>query len=97
MTQKLQIEDITIDVEYKKIKNIHLRVCPPDGQVRISAPARIDRGYLRDFAASRLEWIRKQQERIKSIRPALQAQYLSGETHYFRGKPYVLELVEQAS
>ncbi len=95
MTQKLQIEDITINIEYKKIKNIHLRVCPPDGQVRISAPVRIDRAYLRDFAVSRLEWIRKQQERVKSIRP--QPQYLSGETHYFRGKPYVLELVEQNS
>ena len=97
MAQKLQIEDITIDIEYKKIKNIHLRVCPPDGRVRISAPVRVDRGYLRDFAVSRLDWIRKQQERIKSIRPASQAEYLSGETHYFRGKPYILELVEQTS
>jgi len=95
--QKLQIEEITIDVEYKKIKNIHLRVYPPDGQVRISAPVRVDRGYLRDFALSRVGWIRKQQERIKGIKPAPQAEYLSGELHYLRGKPYVLELVEQAS
>ncbi|HEX2944339.1 MAG TPA: SprT family zinc-dependent metalloprotease [Clostridia bacterium] len=97
MMQKLQIEDITIDIEYKKIKNIHLRVCPPDGQVRISAPVRVDRGYLRDFAISKLGWIRKQQERIKGAKPVKPAEYLSGEIHYYLGRPYVLQLCEQDS
>lgn len=97
MLQQLQIEDISIVVEYKRIKNIHLRVCPPDGQVCISAPVRVDRAYLRDFAVSKLGWIRKQQERIKGMRPILPEEFLSGEIHYFFGKPYVLELIEQAS
>lgn len=96
VAEQLQIEDITIDIEYKKIRNIHLRVCPPDGQVRISAPTKVDRGYLRDFAESKLRWIRRKQEQIRGIGTVAPAQFLSGETHYFFGKPYMLELVEQA-
>lgn len=93
----LQVEEITIDVEWKKIKNIHLRVFPPDGRVRISAPMRSDTGVLIKFAQSKLDWIRKQQARIRMREPSEIIEFVSGEIHYFGGKRYMLELEERAA
>ena len=94
-TSTLELEEITIDVIRKKIRNIHLRVYPPDGLVRISAPLQISDRTLHDFALSRLDWIRKQREKIAGRKQAAPLEYVSGETLYFEGDPYTL-LVEYA-
>ncbi len=59
--EKIKLGNITVDVVQKDIKNIHLRVYPPTGKVRISAPFRMELDTLRIFAISKLSWIRKQQ------------------------------------
>ncbi|GAI73107.1 unnamed protein product, partial [marine sediment metagenome] len=38
MKNQIELGDITADVVLKDIKNIHLSVYPPSGNVRISAP-----------------------------------------------------------
>lgn len=93
----LRIGEISIDVEWKKIKNIRLRVCPPDGSVRISAPVRTDTGVLHRFVESKLDWIRKQQARIRMYKPPEPLKYVSGEIHYFGGKRFMLELEERTA
>ena len=40
MNTIIKLEDIEAEVVRKNIRNIHLRVLPPDGKVRISAPFR---------------------------------------------------------
>jgi len=54
-----------VDVVFKDIKNIHLGVYPPDGKVRIAAPARVSLDTLRVFAVSKLAWIRQQQRKLR--------------------------------
>jgi len=51
--EQLKIDDITVDVVRKSIKNIHLSVYFPEGRVRISAPNRIDLAIIRAFAISK--------------------------------------------
>ena len=48
----------------KRIKNINLRVKPPDGRIEVSAPLRVDASFVRAFVREKRDWIRKQQERI---------------------------------
>lgn len=91
---QLLLDDIKADVIKKNIKNLHLRVFPPTGRVRISAPARMKLETIRAFALSKLEWIRKQQARIKSLENELPQAYLDGEYHYFGGTQYLLKIVE---
>ena len=38
MTDVIELGDITISVAFKAIKNVHLTVHPPDGQVSLVAP-----------------------------------------------------------
>jgi predicted metal-dependent hydrolase len=58
---ELKLGDIAADVVFKDIKNLHLRVGPPAGKVRISVPLRMSPDAIRAFALSKLDWIRHQQ------------------------------------
>jgi predicted metal-dependent hydrolase len=93
--QQLQIANITIDVVRKDIKNVHLRVYPPPGSVRISAPRRMDLDTIRVFAVSKLNWIKKQQTKLRNQEREAPRDYLNKESHYFKGKRYLLKVVEQ--
>lgn len=86
------IGGVDFAVEKKKIKNMYVRVYPPDGRVVITAPRAVSDEEIRAFAASRLPWIEKQREKL-ARHPAPEAQaYDTGETHFFWGEPYRLEL-----
>jgi predicted metal-dependent hydrolase len=93
--QQLELGNITIDVELKDIKNIHLSVYPPDGVVKIAAPERMDMDTIRVFAINKLKWIRKQQAKFKSQARETPREYLSKESHYFKGKRFLLLVIEQ--
>jgi len=91
---KLELGDIAADVVFKDIKNLHLRVDSPAGEVRISAPLRMTPDAIRAFALSKIDWIRRQQ--LKLWRPEREPprEYRDSESHYVWGKPYLLKLIE---
>jgi len=91
--EKLIISDIEIELTKKNIKNLHLSVHPPDGRVRISAPQHMDIDSIRLFAISKLSWIRRQQKKYINQEREPEKEYVSGESHYFLGQRYLLNLV----
>lgn len=95
MLTQINLGEITADVILKDIKNIHLSVHPPAGRVRISAPARLSLEAIRAFALSRLEWIRRQQERVQAQERETRREYLDRESHFVWGKRYLLRVIEQ--
>lgn len=92
--QKIILEDITVDVVKKGIRNMHLSVHPPDGRVRISAPLRMDMETIRTFAISKLHWIRKHQSKIKSQEREAPREFINRESHYYMGRQYLLRVME---
>jgi len=92
--QTIDLGNITVDVELKDIKNIHLSVYPPAGKVRIASPLRFDMETIRMYAISKLSWIRKQQEKIQGQQRETQREYTSRESHYYLGKRYLLKVVK---
>jgi len=91
----IKIGDIAINVIYKDIKNVHLGVYPPAGRVRISAPLRMKPDVIRVFAISKLAWIKKQQSKFRSQPRETARDYVTRESHYFRGKRYLMKLIER--
>jgi predicted metal-dependent hydrolase len=65
MATQIELGDITVDVVKKRIKNVYLRVYPPDGNVRVSAPWRMSLSAIRAFVISKQSWIEQQQHRIQ--------------------------------
>lgn len=92
--QQIQLGDITVEVVRKRIKHIHLRVYPPDGRVRISAPLRMDSEAIRGFAMSKVGWIQKQQRKMQEQESASPRAYVDGESIYAWGKRCTLQVIE---
>ena len=93
--QQIELGDIYIDVIYKDIKNVHLSVHPPTGQVRISAPLRMDVENIRIFAISKIGWIKKQQTKFLNQKRETSREYITRESHYYLGKRYLLKVIEK--
>lgn len=91
---QLELGNISIDVEQKDIKNIHLSVYPPNGKVRIAAPSKMDMDTIRVFAISKLQWIKKQQESLLAQERETPREFINRESHYFMGKRYLLKVKE---
>lgn len=90
----ITVAEIPIEIVRKNIKNIHLGVYPPEGNVRISVPAHITDDNVRLAVVNRLAWIKKRQEAFRKQPRQTEREYVSGESHYFQGKRYLLEVVE---
>ncbi|WP_067522126.1 M48 family metallopeptidase [Endozoicomonas ascidiicola] len=88
------IRDIPVEVVRKDIQNLHLAVYPPDGRVRIAVPDHVTDDNIRLAVISRLAWIRKQQAAFDSQPRQSPREMVSGESHYFKGRRYRLEVVE---
>lgn len=91
-TEQLDVGGIAIEVQRKAIKNINLKVYPPDGRVSIAAPERIDLDTVRLFAVSKLHWIEQKRAKFHAQERQPPREYISGETHYYRGQPYRLQV-----
>lgn len=63
--KQLIINGIQVNLEKKKIKNMYLRILPPDGRINVSAPYRMNEDYIRSFILSKWEWIEVQQNKIQ--------------------------------
>ncbi|NLJ55809.1 MAG: M48 family metallopeptidase [Firmicutes bacterium] len=90
---KLTVGDLEIELIRKNIKNIHLAVLPPDGRVRVSVPQKQDDEVLRWFIVSKLSWIKKQQAKFKKQKRQPAREYVSGESHYYLGERYRLNVI----
>ena len=89
----LQLGSIEALIIYKPIKNLHLAVLPPDGRVRVSAPIGMNENAIRTMLAVKLPWIKQQQKKFRAQERQTKREYLSGETVYFLGRKYKLELI----
>ncbi|MBQ2635172.1 MAG: M48 family metallopeptidase [Methanobrevibacter sp.] len=91
--EKITIEDITITLERKNIKNMYLRVLPPNGEVKLSAPLFLPDSNIYDFVKSRKDWILKKQKLISDNKIKSPLKYTNGEKHFLWGKEYKLQLI----
>jgi predicted metal-dependent hydrolase len=94
MTPQIKLGDIAVDVVQKDIKNVHLSVYPPTGRVRISAPKRMSLDTVRVFVVSKLDWIKKQQAKLRAQERESPRECLDRESHYVWGKRYLLTVTE---
>ncbi|MDN5870795.1 MAG: M48 family metallopeptidase [Nitrococcus sp.] len=92
----LQVNGIPVEVRRKAIKNLHIGVYPPDGRVRVAAPARMDDETIRLAIVSRLAWIRRHQRRFLAQVRESARELVTGESHYYRGQRYRLDVVDAA-
>lgn len=90
----IEINGIPVEIIKKNIKNMTLRIYPPNGLVKVSAPAHFSEQLIRQHLHNKSEWIQTQRERMRS-RPAQKEELLiTGATIPFKGASYLL-IVEE--
>ena len=93
----IEIDGIPIEILRKPIKNMHLRIYPPDGRVRVSAPLRLSLQHIRNQLEAKREWLHTQRARVQAL-PVISAPTMqAGENHYYLGQSYTLSLLENTS
>ena len=89
----MMISNVSIEVQKKKIKNAHLYVKPPDGQVVVSVPLTMADKAIELFVRTNIGWVKRQIRAFRQQLRSAEKQYVSGETLYFWGKQYFLTFV----
>ena len=90
----IHVSGIPVEVVRKDIKNLHVGVYPPSGRVRVAAPLRLDDEAVRLAVVSRLGWIRRKQAVFEQQDRQTEREMVTGESHYFRGRRYRLQVAE---
>ena len=87
------IENIAVTVNRKNIKNMYIRIQPPDGNVKVSAPLFVSDEEIIAFVKSKREWILKKQKYILENDIKAPLKYVNGEKHYLWGREHTLQLI----
>lgn len=93
MQTKLQIAGLEVNIIKKEIKHLHLNILPPKGKIRVSVPNNVDNETIRLFVISKLPQIKKQIKIFQEQQRETKREYISGESHYFQGNRYMLNVI----
>lgn len=91
----IDVSGIRVEIHRKGIKNLHVGVYPPHGKVRVAAPLHLNDEAVRLAIVSRLSWIRRQREGFARQQRQSAREMVTGESHYFEGRRYRLDVVER--
>lgn len=94
MTTHVQIDGLQIELIRKNIRTLRLTVYAPDGKVRVAAPLRMAASTIEEFVVARRVWILKHQAKFAARERPVTLAYVSGETHFFQGQAYQLQVHE---
>lgn len=84
-----------IIIEYKKIKNIYIRV-KSDLNIYVTAPKRVSKKYIYELVANRKDWIEERKENIKKKNSydIGKKELINGDKIYYLGKCYELNILK---
>lgn len=89
----IYINELQIELEKKRIKNMYLKILPPDGRIHVTAPLRMSEGEIKQFILTKLDWIQKQQEKMSNRQTHQIQNYEDGEEIYVWGERYRLSVM----
>ena len=72
---------------------MYLRVIPPEGNVKISAPYYVSDDKIIEFVNSKMDWILAKQSQIANTKYSPNLKYVNGEKHLLWGEEYTLQLI----
>lgn len=88
-------ETIKYDLEYKDRKTLGITVTP-EMRVLVKAPEFTSVEKVREKVKIRAPWILNQQSYFLSFHPRItKRKYISGETHFYLGRQYLLKVQEE--
>ena len=88
------IDGLSVTIVRKSIKNMHLRVLSPDGEIQFTAPNRLPLSQIDRFVREKRGWIEARQQQLAERPAATNPAFADGQTVYLWGGSYTLRLEE---
>lgn len=96
--ETISVGSLSVELIRKsEIKNLYIRVYPPDGNVIVTAPESLAKESIELYILKRFSDIIKVVNRMKQQERQSQREYVSGESHYLWGKLYRLQVVYEGA
>ena len=97
--KNILVDEIDIIIMKKNIKNMYIRITPPEGVVRISVPKHMNEKDITSFVVSRIDWIKEKREKLRDTNKKEPLEYEDNESIYLFGQKYRLKVscVERGS
>ena len=98
INKTVTIGEMSIEIIRKSnLKNLYVRINPPDGTVVVSAPMRITEDSIKQFVLRKMPEITQVREKMIAQERQSKREYVSGESCYLWGKAYMLQVVFEGS
>ncbi len=91
----ITVSELEVEVVRKAIKHLRLAVYSPHGRIRVAVPYHLDDENVRRAIIARMGWIKKHQAKFKAQPRQSAREMVFGESHYFMGRRYLLQVVER--
>lgn len=96
--EEMEIGGLPIKIFRKtNLKNLYIRVIPPDGNITVSTPTEVKDEDIKLFVLKKLPEITKVRDRMLAQERQSKREYVSGESHYLWGKPYRLQVINEGN
>lgn len=90
----IQVSNLEIHVTLRSgQKNSYIRVTPPNGDIIASVPAGTSDSVIKNFVLRKITEITKARERLRQQFRQSKREYVSGESVYYWGVQYMLQVV----
>ena len=90
----LQILAFTVEVTFKPIKNMYLKISARDLKIRVSAPAHASEKEVRRFVENRAEWLEIRLKKYKQRPVNPEINYVTGDQVIVWGEPIELCVIK---
>ena len=90
---QVSVDGLQVTVIRKAIKNMHLRVRPPEGEIVITAPNRLPASAIERFVREKRGWIERQKKTIAARPEVTDPAYRDGQRIWLWGQALTLRLV----
>lgn len=98
INEAVTIGEMPIEIIRKSnLKNLYVRINPPDGTVVVSTPMGIPEDSIKQFVLRKMPEIIRVRERMIAQERQAKREYVSGESCYLWGKAYMLQVVFEGS
>jgi len=93
-SKTLDFQGVEINIHYKKIKKIYLKINNKNGEAILCVPLNISENFIVNFIAEKLQWIKENQQKIYCKIKSLDIDYIDGDALRFLGENYQIKLLK---
>ena len=91
------INGFIVEITFKRVRNINMRLRQGSEKVYVSAPTRIAMREIESFVVSKTSWLQKQIPKMQVVTPKTPLSFEDGTTHFIWGRALTLQTIERTS